>query len=157
MNEEFDHIWQSMPWRKRAYELADSYRSAVGKSLVDDNPREEIPQRMFFAPIVIVSHGIEADPILNYGNASALNLWGLSVKTLCAMPSRLTAEPMHRDERASMLERVARNGFIDDYAGVRIAADGRRFQIAQATVWNVFTADGSAAGQAATFDEWTWL
>lgn len=157
MNEDFEQTWQSPQWKKRAYELADSYRAAVGKSLVDESRREQIPQRMFSAPIVIVSHGIEADPILNYGNASALNLWGLGVKTLCAMPSRLTAEPMHRDERASMLERVTRDGFIDDYAGVRITADGRRFRITQATVWNVFTAGGSAAGQAAMFDAWTWL
>lgn len=42
-------------------------------------------------------------------------------------------------------------GYIDDYAGVRITADGRRFAIAGATVWNLIDGDGTLHGQAACF------
>jgi MEKHLA domain len=71
------------------------------------------------------------------------------------MPSRLSAEPLLREERSRLLERVSRDGFIADYAGIRIAASGRRFRIERAVVWNLIDADGTCHGQAATFDCWT--
>ena len=39
-------------------------------------------------------------------------------------PSRLTAEPVAREERARLLDEVTRNGFIANYAGVRISSRG---------------------------------
>jgi len=50
-----------------------------------------------------------------------------------------------------------RDGFIDNYSGVRIAKTGRRFRIAQATVWDLLTPDGVPCGQAAMFNNWTLL
>jgi len=44
---------------------------------------------------------------------------------------------------------VARQGYIDDYSGVRIAKSGRRFLIERATVWNL--GEVEYQGQAATF------
>ena len=49
------------------------------------------------------------------------------------------------------LDRVNAQGFIDDYAGIRISAKGRRFRIGNAIVWNLIDADGVRRGQAATF------
>lgn len=71
------------------------------------------------------------------------------------LPSRLSAEPLHRDERARLLDRVTRDGYIDDYSGIRISATGRRFRIEQAV--DLIDADGAIHGQAATFDRWTML
>jgi len=126
--------------------LLDSFARLLGRELV-----------LFRAPFVVVSHGTEADPILNYGNAAALALWELDFDALLRTPSRLTAEPLHRDERARLLERTLRDGFVDDYAGVRISSTGRRFRIERATVWNLFDTAGGHRGQAATFDRWTPL
>ena len=61
---------------------------------------------------------------------------------------------MAREERERLLRRVADQGFIDDYAGVRIAADGRRFRIEQAVVWNLVDEAGTLQGQAACFHHW---
>jgi hypothetical protein len=105
----------------------------------------------------VVAHGVEADPILNYGNRAALELWEMDLATFCQTPSRHTAEPARRDERARLLERTTRHGYVDDYHGVRISGSGRRFQIEQAAVWNLIDAQGRYAGQAATFSEWTFL
>ncbi|MBC8010516.1 MAG: MEKHLA domain-containing protein [Burkholderiales bacterium] len=112
---------------------------------------------LFEAPYVLVSHGTEADPILNYGNRSALTLWETTWDALTRMPSRLTAEAPDREERARLLERVTRDGFIADYSGVRISRTGRRFRIAEATVWNLLTPDHQPCGQAAMFHTWTFL
>jgi hypothetical protein len=46
---------------------------------------------------------------------------------------------------------VGRDGFIDDYAGTRISATGRRFRIERAVVWNLIDAAGVRHGQAAMF------
>jgi hypothetical protein len=138
--------------------LLDSFARLLGRELM---PRvgsvEEQAERLFHAPFVVVSHGTEADPVLNYGNAAALALWEMDFATLTRTPSRLTAEPVHRDERARLLERTLRDGYVDDYAGIRISSTGKRFRIEQAIVWNLVDAAGARYGQAATFDRWTPL
>ena len=135
--------------------LASSYRRLLGVDLLADCPDDaEFATRMFELPFVVVSHGTEDDPILNYANQTALDLWKMDWATLTRTPSRHTAEPGHRDERARMLDPVTRQGYIDDYAGIRIASDGSRFRIDQATVWNLIDDAGIRRGQAATFAEW---
>src|SRR5262245_26062682 len=138
--------------------LLDSFRSRVGRDLIDrsGDPADE-SLRLFEAPFVVVSHGTQADPILNYGNRVALELWETDFASLTAMPSRLTAEAPEREERARLLERTARDGYVDDYRGVRISTSGRRFLIEQAIVWNLVDATGRAVGQAATFARWKIL
>src|SRR5205823_8890027 len=117
----------------------------------------EMSEKVFAAPFVLVSHGIQPDPVLNYGNRTALGLWEMSWETLTSTPSRFTAEAPNREERARLLEAVTTNGFIDDYSGVRISKTGRRFQIARATVWNLLNENGNRCGQAAMFDQWEFI
>jgi hypothetical protein len=138
--------------------LLDSFARLLGRELISrQGSAEAQAERLFQAPFVVVSHGTETDPILNYGNAAALALWEMDLATLTRTPSRLTAEPVHRDERARLLERTRRDGYVDDYAGIRISSTGRRFRIEQAIVWNLVDAAGIHRGQAATFDRWTPL
>lgn len=153
------------PWSlpvavKRVEEISRSLTHWTGRELVPgagglDGP--DLARRVFEAPFVLVSHGTEADPVLNYGNRAALDLWELSWEALTRMPSRYTAEAPNREERARLLETVRRQGYIADYSGVRISSTGRRFRIAQALVWNVRDAAGQPAGQAAMFDRWEFL
>jgi hypothetical protein len=76
---------------------------------------------------------------------------------LARTPSRLSAEFAERADRDRLLQAVARRGFIDDYAGVRVSSTGRRFRIEQAAVWNLVDAAGDIHGQAAAFARWTDL
>ena len=112
-------------------------------------------QALFSAPFVVVSHDTQADPILNYGNQQALDLWELSWAQLTSTPSRLTAESMNRDERARMLAVAEKQGYYSGYRGIRISSTGKRFSVEDATVWNVVDASGARVGQAATFARWT--
>jgi len=150
--------WERYDWIGHTQLLLNSYGDWLGFELIDRNGScEEQVRRLFAAPFVVVSHGTQTDPILNYGNQTALDLWEMDIDTLVETPSRLTAEPVHRDERALLLERTTRDGYVDDYRGIRIARSGRRFLIERAIVWNLVDASGQRAGQAATFSEWTWL
>jgi len=148
-------IWQTSEWLQQAQLLLDSWNRQTGRQLLErsDDPIDEA-RRLYHAPFVVVSHGTQADPILNYGNLLAQQLWEMDAQTLTTIPSRLTAEPMHRDERAEMMARALREGFVDDYRGIRISRTGKRFLIERAVIWNLQDVAGRRLGQAATFSEW---
>lgn len=150
-----DSPWTDSAVIAHSARLAESHLRLTGRALLGGamNPAE-LAHALFHAPFVLVSHGIEEDPVLNYGNASALALWEMDWATLTRTPSRFTAEAPERGERARLLHAVTTHGFIDDYSGVRISRTGRRFRISRATVWNVVAADGTRCGQAATFSDW---
>jgi len=147
--------WATPAWVSHAQILLDSFARLLGRELV---PREGDAllqaRRVCEAARVVVSHGTQADPILNYGNRLALSLWEMDADAFVQTPSRLTAEPLHREARAALLERTRRDGYVDDYSGIRISRTGRRFRIEQAIVWNLTDASGIHRGQAATFDHW---
>ena len=109
------------------------------------------------APMVLLSHNTAADPIFTYGNKKALEVFEMDWETLTQLPSRQSAERLAQPEREHLLQTVNRQGYIDNYAGVRISSHGRRFLIRQAIVWNLLDAQGHYAGQAACFDEWEYL
>jgi MEKHLA domain len=138
--------------------LTDSFRKWTGCDLLAGNfSPAGLAEKIFNAPFVVVSHGTQADPILNYGNRAALALWEMSWEEFTRTPSRLTAEAPNREERARLLEVVTRKGFSDNYSGIRISRSGRRFEISKATVWNLVSETGEPCGQAATFFEWKFL
>jgi len=138
--------------------LARSFKRWTGRDLLAGvTPGLELAAGLFGAPFVVVSHGTEADPVLNYGNQAALALWEMTWEELTSTPSRLTAEAPSREERARLLAAVSRDGFIDNYSGVRISKSGRRFRIERAIVWNLMTSEGKPCGQAATFHQGEFL
>jgi hypothetical protein len=152
------NIWQNDSVIAQTQIIARSLKHWTGRELVPENfSAAELAEKVFRAPFVLVSHGTEADPVLNYGNATVLSLWEMSWEELTRTPSRLTAEAPNREERARLLAAVTAQGFIDDYSGIRISKTGRRFRIARATVWNLRTEDGKACGQAAMFSDWEFL
>lgn len=146
-------------WLERqATLLIDSHRRLTGRGLaVAGATPEERAHLLYHAPFVVLSHDGAADPVFTYANLTAQRLFVLPWRRIVGMPSRYSAEAPARDERQRLLERVARQGYIDDYQGVRIASTGERFLIRRATVWNLTDADGRPVGQAASFAEWTPL
>ena len=151
-------IWQNESVVAQTQSIARSLKHFTGRDLLPENfSPGEFTEKVFRASFVLVAHGTEADPILNYGNASALALWEMSWAELTRTPSRLTAEAPNREERARLLEMVKTLGFIDGYSGIRISKTGRRFKISRATVWNLLSENGLPCGQAAMFSQWEFL
>ncbi|WP_130616661.1 MEKHLA domain-containing protein [Cohnella abietis] len=135
--------------------LIDSYYRATGQHLVDyDSKLQEAATVLFEADFVVLSHGTELDPVLNYGNRTALKLWEMDWETFTTTPSRLTAEPMERSEREKLLSNAKKQGYSDGYTGIRISSSGNRFEIIEALIWNVTDLEGRYYGQAATFSKW---
>ncbi len=141
-----------------AERILRSYRQLLGRDLLplEQEPRERY-RALYEAPFCVLAHGTQADPIFCYGNQQSQAQFEVSWEELCRMPSRLSAEPMVQEERDLLLQQVRDQGYIDDYKGIRVSSTGRRFRIEKALVWNLFTEDGSPAGQAAALFDWVNL
>jgi MEKHLA domain len=144
---------------RRCRILAGSFERLVGRPLLPRLPAEglALAQALYDAPVVIVSHGTEADPVFWFANRAAQALWEMDWATFTRTPSRLSAEPDERATREALLRRAAEQGFIDDYRGVRVSASGRRFLIEDVVLWNLADEAGARQGQAATFSRWRYL
>jgi len=139
--------------------LRSSYRSLGLGDLLADAPEDDraVAHRLFDAPFALVSHDTAVDPIFNYGNRKALGLFAMDWDDFVALPSRLSAEPVNQAERDRLLGEVRDLGYIADYQGIRIAANGQRFLIERAVVWNLVSPQGDYYGQAAWFAKWRFL
>ncbi|MCZ4282784.1 MEKHLA domain-containing protein [Kiloniella laminariae] len=146
---------------EHALRLTQSFKLATGRDLLAQQQEQlemieghTLGQCLFSAPQIIVSHDGCEDPLLNYGNRAALELWDMTWDEFVGTPSRYTAEPHERGDRSSMLEQARAKGYIDNYQGIRISSTGRRFMIRNAIIWAVPGFNNSKSGQAATFNEW---
>lgn len=151
--------WLQPPAVQQARRICASFQQWTGRSLLPEVPEDDLrlAQQLFHWSQPVLSHGCETDPLLNYGNQAALTLWELPWAELVQLPSRLTAEPIAQEERARLLADAARQGYANNYSGIRISRSGRRFRIENAWIWTVLDERGTPIGQAATFDQWQFL
>ena len=165
--------WQQPDKIRLVCQMAASFQALVGQPLcgisikdaaeLSGDPDLTSPAATSAAATIyrsaeaVLCHDTAADPCFIYANRRALWLWELAWEEMIGLPSRISAEPDHRQARAAMLEQAARNGYISDYGGVRISGSGQRFRIEAVTIWNVSDADGAIVGQAAYIPTWRRL
>ena len=118
---------------------------------------ELLAEKLFYAPFVVLSHNTDDDPLFNYANQKGLDLFELDWSELIKLPSRLSAEPIRQMAREILMAKVSTDGYMQNYEGIRISSLGNRFQIKQATIWNLSDNKGALYGQAACFSDWTFL
>ena len=139
-------------------DIRNSYHQLLLKELIPGiQSDEQFARQLFYAPFALVSHDTASDPVFNYANLKALELFELSWEDFVHLPSRLSAEPVNRAERDRLLAEVTEKGYIDHYQGVRISSTGKRFLIKNAVVWNLIDKNQGNKGQAAWFDQWAFL
>lgn len=155
----------SLLWVER---ILAGHQHAFGQPLLAGLPRapadggttggatRQAAQELFAAATVVLAHDGGVNPRFVFANRAALVLWRRRWTEMVGLPSRLSAAPAERDERAGALAR-ARLGAIRDYAGVRVDSRGRRFRIEAARLWTLHDARGQPCGQAAAFNRWWWL
>lgn len=125
----------------------------AGKAFTD----EEVAEFIYHAPFIVVSHTPDADPVFNYANLAAQKLFEMTWDEFTSIPSRLSAEPVHREERDRILYEVTTHGYIKNYSGIRISKNGKRFRIEDTTVWNLYDNRKIYRGQAAIYSKWAYL
>ena len=138
--------------------LVGSHARLVGVPLLPEDIGDDDTARARWlyedAPFCLLAHNTEADPRFVYANRAAQACFEYGWDEFTGLPSRLSAEAPERAERQRLLDAVARDGFIGDYRGIRIARSGRRFWIENAVVWQLIDEAGTLHGQAAAFRDW---
>ena len=158
MTENILYPWKQETIIRHTQRLLLSYKYWTGKSLLDiDGTPEFMAQALWEAQFVVASQGMEENPILNYGNRQALDLWEMSWEKFTHTPSRETAELSQQEDRQLLLTQAKTKGYISDYRGVRISSKGKRFWISNVTIWNLLDENKQQCGQATTFKEWEYI
>ncbi|PZX15858.1 MEKHLA domain-containing protein [Breznakibacter xylanolyticus] len=140
------------------YQITSSLKKLANIEIVDASlSLEEQAKQVFNSGYVLLAHDASNEPVFNYANQSALNLFEMSWEEFINMPSKYSAESDERGSRAKFIAEVEANGYSKDYSGIRISKTGKRFEIKNVILWNVYDSDNKRIGQAALFNEYTYL
>jgi len=142
---------------KHIKNILNSFERLTGKIIIPRKSLEADLLQIEEGEFALVSHNGAKDPILNYGNQFALKLWEMIWDDFIKTPSKKTAEFNERTDRDKLLKIVSKQGYIDQYEGVRISSKGKRFLIKNATIWNVSDENGCLIGQAAYFHSFEYI
>ena len=136
--------------------LVSSYRCTVGSepAFLEHGTHRSADWLYAQASHPVLARNTDPDPRFIYANRAAQTAFEYDWDEITSLPSRLSAEPVDREERQRLLDSVARHGFATGYSGIRIAKSGRRFLIEAGVVWQLIDRDGAVRGQAATFANW---
>ncbi len=155
--------WQQKNVIQRTELIISSFEHWLGHSLFHEfnvtdvkNSPIDIAKQLFKADFIVASHGIESDPIFNYGNQKALDMWELSWEEFIQTPSRKTAEEVEQKERERLLAETTKKGF-SHFSTIRITRTGKRFKINNGIVWNVIDDQQTYQGQAAVYSDFYFL
>ena len=120
-------------------------------------PYNTAPEQIYNGNFVLLSHNTEKDPIFNYANLKAQELFEMDWETITKLPSKFSAEPMEQSERNLFLQKTIKDGFVKNYNGIRISKTGNRFWIKDAIIWNLIDEHHNCKGQAALFSKWDFI
>jgi len=140
------------------HQITSSLKKLADIEIVDFSlSLEEQAIQVYNAEYVLLAHNGTSDPIFNYANQTALDLFEMSWEEFTQMPSKYSAESDEREHREKFLAEVMENGYSKNYTGIRISKTGKRFKIKNVMLWNVYDSEKNRIGQAALFDEYEYL
>lgn len=137
--------------------LAHSFLSTTGIVLCDVSSKVELVQYLYNAPFALVSHGLEEDPIFNYANIQAQELWEMTWDEFIKMPSRSSAGVVEQADRDALLREAKEKGYVGQYFGTRISKSGKMFEIQETILWTLYDERKVCRGQAAFIPRWQFL
>ena len=140
------------------HQITSSLKKLADIEIVDFSlSLEEQAKQAFHADFVLLAHNGSSDPVFNYANQAALTLFEMSWEEFTTMPSKYSAESDEREKREKFLAEVAENGYSKNYSGIRISKTGKRFEIKNVILWNVYDSENKRIGQAAIFNEYEYI
>ncbi len=150
-------LLESLSVAKHSLLLRESYERVCGKPFPIALSNRSVAEALYYSSAVIVSHGMQKDPVFNYANEAAQTLWGMDWEQFTQTPSRLSAKQDKVEKREAALKEAFAKGYITGYEGIRMDVTGKEFYIRNVTLWNVIDSNGQQHGQAAIFDTWEYL
>ncbi|MFZ4701505.1 MAG: MEKHLA domain-containing protein, partial [Candidatus Methylumidiphilus sp.] len=86
--------------------MLHSYRHWLKRPLLGPMNELDAARYLFHAPFAVVSHNTAKEPIFNYANQTAMNLFAMSWEDITALPSCKSAEAVAQADRQHALDRV---------------------------------------------------
>ena len=136
--------------------LLESHQRLFQRPLVRSSGIRLAAQELFVLDQVVLCHDGSEDRRFLYANRAALQLFSRNWEQMVGMPSRLSASANQRLSRREQLELARRQDKLENYSGVRVNSQGRRFQIRGARIWSLIDQERHYSGQAACFSQWWW-
>ena len=136
--------------------LLESHQRLFQRPLVRSTGIRLAAQELFVLDQVVLCHDGSEDPRFLHANRAALQLFSRNWEQMVGMPSRLSASANQRLSRREQLELARRQDKLENYSGVRVNSQGRRFQIRGARIWSLIDQERHYSGQAACFSQWWW-
>ena len=136
--------------------LLESHQRLFQRPLVRSTGIRLAAQELFVLDQVVLCHDGSEDPRFLYANRAALQLFSRNWEQMVGMSSRLSASANQRLSRREQLELARRQDKLENYSGVRVNSQGRRFQIRGARIWSLIDQERHYSGQAACFSQWWW-
>jgi len=132
--------------RALADELVKSHLRCFGRPLLENAPHdaERLANQLFAASTYCWPTGWKRTLVSSIANVAVLSLWGCEWTSLVGMPSRLTAEPSHRQSRVAVLKQALEQESMEGYTGVRVNHRGRRYSNRSGQDLAAETPDGNA-------------
>jgi hypothetical protein len=137
--------------------LNESYRHWRGEYLVDQQNPGEVLAALNEAKFALLSHGLETEPVFNYGNVQALTLFGYEHLDFLQLVIRDITANETTAERSALRAKVDTAGFVTQFSGVSVSRKGQRFVVDRGEVWQLIDNLGRVHGQAARLDDWHFL
>jgi hypothetical protein len=138
--------------------ITNSLKKLTSIEIVDPSLSiEEQAKQVFHSGYVLLAHNASNEPIFNYANQRALQLFEMSWDEFTNMPSKYSAESDERGKREKFLAEVEEKGYSKNYSGIRISKTGKRFEIKNVILWNVYDSENKRIAQAALFDEYNYI
>ena len=133
--------------------IKKSYLRLLSKKLHS----ESSTKALYETDLIVLAHDGKSDPCFTYANKGAQSLWKINWQDFIGMPSKYSAEPDQRESRSKMLSETLEKGYYENYSGVRVSKEGKRFFIKKATIFNLIDDEGLRIGQAAVFNDWHYI
>lgn len=117
----------------------------MGVKTYDDESKSKLIEREYIYKNiclndrwVLISHGIEDDPIYNFVNIAGLQAFHRTWDEVRKTPSRESVVLQSKDEglRIILMEKVTKNGFVEGASGIRVRGDGQFVRLVDAVVRN---------------------
>ena len=137
--------------------LNESHRRWTGEYLVAERDPGEVLAALNEADMVIVSYGLEREPVFNYGNVKALSMLGYQLENFIQLAHKITIPEQETLISLELSQKVEQQGYIENYSGHRLAKNGRLWRVESGVCWQLSDNLGRVHGHAACFQDWHQL
>jgi hypothetical protein len=151
-------VWMKADVIKHCKLIEKNYKFWTGKELFEAKLTEsELSEKMYHAPFVVLSHGTQADPIYNYVNLKAQELWEFTWDEMIKLPSRRSAGTNETAERLELIREGQEKGITFTEKALRESRSGKKFYIKNVVLFNLLGEGGEYAGQCAIYNDWEFV